>query len=131
MSEEECSEQKVKVNIFEKLDLLFYFQPSRFPVCILYRHKHCRMLISKALSEDFHRLLIDRIEQLQKKGYQVLIERLRTEIPDEYIGVETLYHGAKLISRTYLKQQVSSVERKQTVFELISCPYDNNQIPIH
>jgi hypothetical protein len=59
------------------------------------------------------------VQLLQLRGFQVKIEPLTIEIPNEYIGIEEHWKktllGEKLKSRKYLQIQVEHIERKTIV----------------
>ena len=55
------------------------------------------------------------IQLYQLLGYQVKEALLNREIPDEYIGVVSCWHGKILVSQEYLKIQVEYVEKKSLV----------------
>jgi hypothetical protein len=126
----QCSKGMSRLNIFEKLELISYFRREQFPVCTLYRRKHGRVLLRR-ISSDVHSALIQHIEQLKTQGYQLIVELLREDIPGEYIGIERLYHGKKLVSQTYLKQQSVRVEKTFADLKLIPFPETDNRPPIH
>jgi len=68
----------------------------------------------------------DQVEPIINPIYIVRIEQLKIQIPDEYIGILSVFRGAQLLCQEYLKIQSKVVEKRSLAFQRI----DSSNLPV-